>query len=221
MLTAICLLLLVLAIPWVVDIFHSLRQQARQPLPVLPPSLDFVAAHELVSIPLATEFAYPLGSPRAALAYNAQPFMENNHLGDDWNGSGGYNTDLGDPVHVIGNGLVTYAAQRGGGWGGIVIVHHRLRNADGTFQYLQSFYAHLDTITVEPGEYVKLGQSLGSVGNAGGRYWAHLHLELREFVTRHVGTGYRVTFDGWLDPTELIESTPTPAYILPIGHRQE
>ncbi len=221
LLAAFGILALALLTPQLIELFRSLREQARQPLPVLPPSLDFVSAPDLVCIPIAHQLAYPLGSPRAALAYNAQPFTENNHLGDDWNGSGGYNTDMGDPVYVIGNGLVTFTAKLGGGWGGVAIVQHRLRSTTDSDYYVQSFYGHLNTINVRPGQIVWLGQQLGTVGNAGGRYWAHLHLEVREFITRHVGAGYRTEFNGWLDPTGLIESTPTPPYLLPIGHTEE
>lgn len=194
-----------------------LQKLVRKPLPVLPPSLDFVSAADLCRIPIAHQFAHPLGSPRGALSYNAQPFRENNHLGDDWNGVGGWNSDLGDPVHAIATGMVIFAADLGGGWGGVVLVQHRLPCAEKRYpQFLQSLYGHLDTISVTPGDIIPIGHVLGTVGNAGGRYWAHLHLEARTFTTRHIGVGYRVDTSGWLDPTALINSHTTPAYLLPI-----
>src|SRR4051812_33493197 len=35
------------------------------------------------SLPTATRFDFPLGSEHGAMAYNAQRFTENKHLGDD------------------------------------------------------------------------------------------------------------------------------------------
>src|SRR5947199_9452777 len=55
---------------------------------------------ELASLPLATRFDFPLGSEHAALAYNAQRFTENHHLGDDLNGIGETNADIGGPTYA-------------------------------------------------------------------------------------------------------------------------
>jgi len=49
----------------------------------IPPPL------ELESIPTAAHFDFPLGNENGAMAYNAQHFTENKHLGDDLNGIGG------------------------------------------------------------------------------------------------------------------------------------
>ena len=38
-----------------------------------------------------------------------------------------------------------------------------------------------------------------------GRYFAHLHFEMREFVTPLIGPGYREDTRGWLDPTAFID----------------
>jgi hypothetical protein len=49
-------------------------------------------------------------------------------------------------------------------------------------------------------------QEIATVGTAGGRYFAHLHFEMREFVTPFIGPGYREDMRGWLDPTAFIEA---------------
>jgi len=72
---------------------------------------------EVIKIPIANHFDFPVGKPDAKGYYNAQKFQKNNHLGDDWNAVTGGNTDLGDPIYAIGNGKVTFAEDAGSGWG--------------------------------------------------------------------------------------------------------
>src|SRR3954467_11939871 len=61
---------------------------------------------EMATLPLAVRFDPPMGGERGALTYNAQPFRITRHLGDDLNGIGGWNSDLGDPVYAAGAGMV-------------------------------------------------------------------------------------------------------------------
>ena len=61
-------------------------------------AFQFPSALETASLPTAARFDFPLGSEHGAMAYNAQRFTENRHLGDDLNGIGGENSDLGDPI---------------------------------------------------------------------------------------------------------------------------
>src|SRR4051794_17584066 len=53
------------------------------------PAFQFVSPLELASLPTAGRFDFPIGSEHGALSYNAQPFTESRHLGDDLNGIGG------------------------------------------------------------------------------------------------------------------------------------
>ena len=155
-------------------------------------------------LPLASRFDMPMGSESGALTYNAQPFTENRHLGDDLNGIGGENTDLNDPVYAVANGQVIYAGWPADGWGNMILVMH-VYEENGTRRYVQSCYAHLSSIDIKDGAIVRRGQKIGTVGNANGRYLAHLHFELREFITPFIGAGYRSNSDGWLDPTKFIQ----------------
>src|SRR6202023_1644205 len=79
---------------------------------------------ELVSLSAAARFDFPLGSENAAMSYNAQHFTENHHLGEDLNGIGGENSDLGDPIYAIADGRVLLAREGGPGWGNVVILLH-------------------------------------------------------------------------------------------------
>lgn len=157
----------------------------------------------LASLPTAARFDFPIGNENGAFAYNAQRFTENRHLGDDLNGIGGENSDLGDPVHAVADGRVTFAGEGGPGWGNIVIVLHAYEEA-GARKFVQSYYAHLDTIDVDEKQDVRRGEQIGTVGTAGGRYPAHLHFEMREFVTPFIGPGYRADTRGWIDPSAFI-----------------
>ena len=158
----------------------------------------------LAALPLATRFDMPMGSESGALVYNAQPFTENHHLGDDLNGIGGENTDLGDPVYAIANGRVIYTGWPADGWGNLILVMHAYEEK-GERRYVQSCYAHLSSIDIADGKIVRRGQKIGTVGNAGGKYLAHLHFELREFLTPFIGAGYRSNPAGWLNPSQFIQ----------------
>jgi hypothetical protein len=169
------------------------------------PSLEIVSPIDLASLPTATRFDFPLGCENGAMAYNAQPFTENMHLGDDLNGIGGENSDLGDPVFAVADGQVLTARDGGEGWGSIIIALHAYRE-NGARKYVQSFYGHLQSILVAPREKVRRGQQIATVGTGGGKYLAHLHFEMREFITPFIGAGYRKDTRGWLNPSAFIRA---------------
>jgi hypothetical protein len=168
------------------------------------PAFQLVSPLELASVPTAARFDFPLGNEHGALAYNAQRFTDNHHLGDDLNGIGGENSDLGDPIYAIADGRVLLAREAGEGWGNVIILLHAYLE-HGARKYVQSYYAHVDEMLVAPGANVQRGQQIATVGTAGGRYFAHLHLEMREFTTPFIGSGYREDTRGWLDPTLFIQ----------------
>ncbi|HEY2573664.1 MAG TPA: M23 family metallopeptidase [Verrucomicrobiaceae bacterium] len=171
----------------------------------LPLAFQLPDPLEMASIPTAYRFDFPLGSEHGAMAYNAQPFTVNRHLGDDLNGIGGENSDLGDPIFAVADGLVLLAREGGPGWGKVIILLHAYLD-DGQRRYLQSYYGHVDTILVRPHQIVRRGDKIATVGTAHGKYFAHLHLEMREFITPFVGPGYREDTNGWLNPTEFIRT---------------
>jgi hypothetical protein len=99
------------------------------------------------------------------------------HPGEDWNGRGGGDTDLGDPIYAISHGRVTdfghYPV-----FGNIVLLEHAL--PDGSRVWSQ--YAHLDQIMVnQKGQKVTRGQQIGTMGKGDqNRFIAHLHFEMRK-----------------------------------------
>ncbi len=149
-------------------------------------------------------FDFPIGKPDARQYFNAQTFGENHHLGEDWNGNGGGNTDLGDPIYAIANGLVTFNEDVCCGWGNIVRIVHKLPNHS-EYDYVESLYAHMHNINVKQGELVKRGQQIGTIGTAHGRYSAHLHFEMRNALNMSIGQGYAEDQTGYFAPTSFIK----------------
>ncbi len=191
------------ALSFLATIAWKLGPELRRPKYV-DPAFRIPSPLELASIPTATHFDFPLGNEDGAMAYNAQHFTENRHLGDDLNGIGGENSDLGDPIYAIADGRVLLARDGGPGWGNIVILLHAYLE-NGERKYVQSYYGHVQDMLVHRGEMVKRGQQIATVGTANGRYFAHLHFEMREFITPFIGPGYREDTHGWLDPMEFVE----------------
>lgn len=148
---------------------------------------------------VAANFDYPVGKPNAKGYYNAQKFKENDHLGDDWNGLGGGNTDLGDPIYAIANGYVSFAKDIEGGWGKVIRIIHKYKG-----KYYESVYAHCNSIQVKEGDFVKKGSLIATIGNANNMYLAHLHLEIRDNIYMDIGRGYAKNTSGYLDPTKFI-----------------
>lgn len=98
----------------------------------------------------------------------------------------GIDIDLvtGDPVRSCWDGKVRYAQYNGGGFGNLVIVRH--------YNGLETFYAHLDEIIVQPNQEVKAGEILGLGGNTGRSRGSHLHFEVR-------------FYDAPINPEEVID----------------
>ena len=135
-------------------------------------------------------FDYPVGKPNANGYYNAQVFGSNSHLGDDWNGKSGGNSDLGDPIYSIGNGFVSEVKDYGGGWGKVIRIIHAIEKADSLY-IVESLYAHCDTIITAENEFIKRGTKIATIGNCDGIYNAHLHLEIRTEIEKKIGSGLR------------------------------
>jgi murein DD-endopeptidase MepM/ murein hydrolase activator NlpD len=144
-----------------------------------PPPISFSAQTAFVK--LADGFDLPVGKPDAKGYYKARGFRAHGHLGEDWDGVGGGDTDLGDPVYCIGDGVVVFARDCHQGWGNVVIVRHAYREG-GSVRNVDSLYGHLQKILVRKGQAVKRGQEIAAIGNAHGLYDAHLHLEVRKNI---------------------------------------
>lgn len=95
---------------------------------------------------------------------------------------------LGTPVLATRAGRVAVSSPMGGY--GLTVI---LRHDDGQ---LESRYAHLSQVSVQPGEWVEQGEVIGLVGSTGTSTGPHLHFEMRQ-----------LTSQGWvaMDPSEVLE----------------
>jgi murein DD-endopeptidase MepM/ murein hydrolase activator NlpD len=90
---------------------------------------------------------------------------------------GGHNDGIniaaarGTPVQAIDAGTVAYTGNEVKGYGNIVLIRH----ANGWI----SAYAHLDGVTVKPGDTIAAGQIIAKVGDSGSVGEPQLHFELR------------------------------------------
>ncbi len=88
----------------------------------------------------------------------------------DWNRT----DDFQDPVVAAASGVVTTAVtgKKRPSYGQFVVIDHG--NDESTL------YAHLDSVTVVVGQTVTAGTQIGTLGNTGNSYGAHLHFEERK-----------------------------------------
>lgn len=147
-------------------------------------------------------FDFPIGKPDGKGYYNAQAFGLNSHLGDDWNAVTGGNSDLGDPIYVVANGLITEVKDYAGGWGKVVRVIHKMENG----KLMESLYAHCQDFKTNEGDLVNRGDLIATIGNANGVYLAHLHLEIRNRIGLDIGGGYGDKSQGQINPTHFIKA---------------
>ncbi len=142
-----------------------------------------LCAEETASLRTADGFQYPVGANGSGEGYYiARGYRPNGHLGEDWNGVRGGDTDLGDPVYATANGIVVFAKNYHVGWGNVVIIRHAYYEGS-TLKYVDSLYGHLLDFKVDEGQQIRRGQLIGHIGNNGGMYDAHLHFEMRKNLT--------------------------------------
>lgn len=97
----------------------------------------------------------------------------------------------GSPVYASDTGTVTYASFAAGtyyDYGNLIVINH----GNG----FETFYAHLSSIGVVPGQTVNQGDLIGFTGNTGRSSGPHIHFEIRDrdFRTNpldRLGGGYQ------------------------------
>jgi hypothetical protein len=168
--------------------------------PVAGRALDPFDAYLDPTIPPTDGFDFPVGDEDARGAYIdpasgkrhsgwyvATAFNEayalGLHPGEDWNGSGGGDTDFGQSVHAVGTGRVAFAGAVPGPWGNVVMIDH-VYYVNDAVRSVRSLYAHLRDVHVAAGATVTRRERIGTIGkDPAGTFSAHLHLELRRDPT--------------------------------------
>lgn len=137
-------------------------------------------AGSTIRVRLADGFDFPVGKPDAEGYHKARGYWPNGHLGEDWNGNSGGDTDLGAPIYAIGRGVVIFSQNIGVGWGNCILVRHVFREPDGRINMVDSLYAHLHERKAKLHDVVEKGQLVGTMGGNNGMYMVHLHFEIRK-----------------------------------------
>jgi murein DD-endopeptidase MepM/ murein hydrolase activator NlpD len=199
---------LALLVAWISALWWGLDFAGRtKPPPVAVPATqvdwaEFFAANILPSLPVATEFDTPLRPPDGAGAVISFPFQEAGHLGEDWTTAKG-DAALGEPVYSVADGWVSVAQDYQNAFAKVVFICYRL--PEGRWPpFVEVMYGLLNSIDVQPGQFVQRGQRIGTMGNANGMYQAHLHWEVRQTVGMGVGPWFEAGASGWLGPSDFI-----------------
>ena len=182
----------------------ALAQSVREVPGALQPAQQATMAMETAFTKLADGFDFPVGKPDAQGYYKARGFRSKGHLGEDWDGVRGGDTDLGDPIYSIGNGIVVFAHDCHMGWGNVVIVRHTYREG-GEIKNIDALYGHLNSMLVRRGQSVARGQQIATMGTAHGLYDAHLHLEIRKNLEIGMSRAkFARDFSNYYDPSQFI-----------------
>jgi hypothetical protein len=97
------------------------------------------------------------------------------------------NLETGDTVVAAFEGKVRIAKMNKG-YGNVVIIRHK--------NGLETVYAHLSKLLVQPDQDVKSGDIIGLGGNTGHSYGSHLHFEMR-YLGKSIDTEDLIDYDKW------------------------
>jgi LysM repeat protein len=101
------------------------------------------------------------------------PVNSRNYTQYYWYGHPGVDVALGEgsPVFASDTGTVTFAGWNLFGYGNLIVVNH----GNG----YETFYGHLSSINVVPGQIVYQGNVIGATGDSGNSSGPHIHFEIR------------------------------------------
>lgn len=112
----------------------------------------------------AVQFDWPVD--RARLTQGFKAGKRRRHLGIDLAGP------RGTPVLSAHSGMVIYAGRDFRGFGKMILIENGRGWA--------TLYAHLDKFLVSEGQKIRIGETIGLLGNTGRTTGPHLHFEIRK-----------------------------------------
>ncbi len=166
-----------------------------------------LTAEMLMDTTLADGFDFPIGDKNAQGSYvdkktgkkysgwyiatqAAETYFLGIHTGEDWNGNGGGDSDLGQPVYSPAKGKVIFSDECPSPWGNCMLIEHRYVE-NGVIKTVFTQFSHLKELKVKKGEYVDRRQEVGSIGKGNMKeYPAHLHFEIRKENMREYDIDY-------------------------------
>ncbi len=164
-------------------------------------------AADVIRCQLADGFDFPVGKPDAVGYYKARGYYPNGHQGEDWNGRGGGNSDLGAPIYSIGRGVVVLSENIGVGWGNCIIIRHAYRDSSGKISMIDSLYGHLNERMVKLHQTVEKGEQVGTMGSNNGMYYVHLHFEIRKNLQIGMNrSSFARDYSNYYSPTSFINA---------------
>jgi murein DD-endopeptidase MepM/ murein hydrolase activator NlpD len=129
--------------------------------------IEPITVTQLRAEPIQT-FVYPVMAPRRSSDFGKRvhPIRKavRHHNGVD------LAAPTGAPIRSVADGLVVFADSYAK-YGNLVTIQHT--------GGLTTLYGHCEKISVQPGQTVRAGQIIGTVGNTGGSTGPHLHFETR------------------------------------------
>lgn len=125
------------------------------------------------AVPPATSsegYIWPVSSHRISSPYGYRPASATNGIGSTFHkGIDIAGVGYGSPVHAAKSGTVLLA-QYSNSYGNFVVISHGSGNT--------TLYAHMSSLAVSAGQYVKQGTVIGYTGSTGHSTGPHLHFEI-------------------------------------------
>ncbi|MFN8791317.1 MAG: M23 family metallopeptidase [Bdellovibrionales bacterium] len=164
------LVLLVLSALWMVagsscSTYPTRTHRTMSRIPTSADLADYDFSTDSAPLPTRQEFLFDWPVDRARLSRGFHVSGRRPHLGIDLAGP------RGTPVFSSQGGIVIYTGRDFRGFGKMILIEA----ANGW----ATLYAHLDQILVSEGQRVRIGESIGLMGNTGRSTGPHLHFEVR------------------------------------------